>query len=38
MFHPVEEGEERVVSVEVTPTMTRDEVCTLILDACDTFY
>ena len=36
--HPVEAGEERVVSVEITGSMTRDEVCTLILNACDTFY
>ena len=36
--HPVEAGEERVVSVEITPTMTRDEVCTLILHTTNTLY
>ena len=36
--HPVDAGEERVARVEVTEGMTRDEVCTLILDACHTFY
>ena len=36
--HPVEAGEERVVSVEITGSMTRDEVCTLILHTTNTLY
>ena len=36
--HPVDAGEERVARVEVTEGMTRDEVCTLILDMCHTLY
>ena len=36
--HPVAAGEERVVSVEITGTMTWDEVCSLILHTTNTLY
>ena len=36
--HPVDAEESRVVSVEITEAMTRDEVCTLIMDMCHTLY
>ena len=38
LYSPVEEEEERVASIEVTESMSREEVCSRILDTWDTLH
>ena len=38
LYSPVEEEEERVASIEVTESMSREEVCNRILDTWDAFH
>ena len=38
LYSPVEEEEARVAGVEVTESMSRQEVCTRILDTWDAFH
>ena len=38
LYSRVEEAEERVASIEVTESMSREEVCSRILDTWDAFH